>query len=230
MRTSLPVIVQDREGREAQWSELTHLLDVTPFGASFSISRMIDVGRLVHLALPMPRQLRCFDHADDQYRVWALVRYAQPLPTGDAKEKFAVGVAFVGKHPPRSYHAQPEKLYEAKPLNDPAPQAAALGAGRDDAREGTRLNMPVDVMLEVINHDGSLSAMRERTVTENLSRRGASVFTTLNVARGTRVRLTSVSHQMSITAFVLANRVGADGQMRLHLKFADEQWPIEGIS
>lgn len=243
MRIALPVIVQSRESGETQWSELTHLLDVTPFGASFSSSRMIEVGRLVHLTLPMPRQLRCFDHAADQYRVWALVRYAQSLPTGaasvDEKKQFAIGVAFVGKQPPASYQVQPGKLYNANLKDDASPNTSARASvddigggegGRGEAREGTRLNMPIDVLLEVVNYDGSLSAMREQTVTENLSRRGASIFTTFNVAKGTRVRLTSANHQMSIMAFVLASRVGTDGQMRLHLKFADEQWPIEGIN
>jgi hypothetical protein len=28
----------------------------------------------LRLTLAMPRQLRCFDHVEDQYRVWSLVR------------------------------------------------------------------------------------------------------------------------------------------------------------
>jgi len=265
MRIPIPGIVQSREGSEVQWSELTRLVDVTPFGASFLISRRIDVGRLVHLTLPMPRQLRCFDHAEDQYRVWALVRYIKPLPASALtsekyKYRFAVGVAFVGKNPPGSYKLQPGTLYstnleEADSLTEGLHSAAARGSlskggqssdqdsgadstgemtgetasRRGDARDGTRLNVPVDVILEVVGYAGSISSMREHTVTENISRRGASVFTTFNVARGTRVRLTSAHHHLSINAFVLVHRIGADGLPRLHLKFTDEQWPLEGV-
>lgn len=245
MRIALPVIVQSKESAETEWSELTHLLDVTPFGASFSSSRIIEVGRLLHMTLPMPRQLRCFDHIADQYKVWALVRYVKPLPVSATvlaknREKFAIGVAFVGKNPPESYDVQPSKFYSANLEDDASSKlgirpditredASGGEATREDLRDGTRLNMPVDVVLEVIAYDGSTSVMRERTVTENISRRGASVFTTFNVAKGTRVRLTSAHYQISINAFVLARRVGADGVTRLHLKFTGEQWPLDGV-
>ncbi|MEJ7618088.1 MAG: PilZ domain-containing protein [Pyrinomonadaceae bacterium] len=245
MRIALPAIVQSKENAETEWSELTRLLDVTPFGASFSSSHLIEVGRLVHMTLPMPRQMRCFDHTADQYKVWALVRYVKPLPESAAVlakkgEKFAIGVAFVGKNPPEGHKAQPSKFYDANLQDDSSSKlgirsditrkdAGGGEATRQELREGTRLGMPVDVILEVIAYDGSISALREQTVTENISRRGASVFTALDVAKGTRVRLTSAHHQISINAFVLGRRVGADGLPRLHLKFAGEQWPLDGI-
>ncbi|MEJ7713148.1 MAG: hypothetical protein WKF84_25710 [Pyrinomonadaceae bacterium] len=70
--------------------------------------------------------------------------------------------------------------------------------------------MPVDVIVEAAGYAGPINSMREHTVTENISRRGASVFTTFNIARGTRVRLTSAHYHLSINAFVLAHRIGAD--------------------
>ena len=30
------------------------------------------------MTIPMPRQLRVFDHVEDQYRIWAIVRYMKP--------------------------------------------------------------------------------------------------------------------------------------------------------
>jgi hypothetical protein len=44
-----------------------------------SIARPIDIGRLLQLTMAMPRQLRVFDHAEDQYRVWAIVRNVKLL-------------------------------------------------------------------------------------------------------------------------------------------------------
>src|SRR5437763_15362854 len=87
------------EGANEEWTAVSRVLDLAPFGARFSLARLVDRGRLVHLTLPMPRQLRCFDHAEDQYRVWALVRNVL-VTTPDAKTelpRFELGVAFVGK-------------------------------------------------------------------------------------------------------------------------------------
>jgi hypothetical protein len=69
----------------------------------------------------------------------------------------------------------------------------------------------------------------ETTVTENISRRGAAVFTSLDVARGRFVRLTSKQYQIAVIGAVRARRTGADGITRLHLEFVDKQWPLEGI-
>ena len=48
---------------------------MTPFGAGFTLKRPTEKGRLLYMTIPMPRQLRVFDHVEDQYRIWAIVRY-----------------------------------------------------------------------------------------------------------------------------------------------------------
>lgn len=74
---------------------------------------MVEPGQLLHLLMPMPRSLRCFDHAEDQYRVWAIVRNIRWLPAReDGSPSLEVGVAFIGKHPPASYTAAPETRYD----------------------------------------------------------------------------------------------------------------------
>src|SRR5205823_8797121 len=69
VRLELPTRVVVREGPQEEWMEVTRVMNLTPFGARFSLARPVDRGRLVHLTLPMPRQLRCFNHVEDQYRV-----------------------------------------------------------------------------------------------------------------------------------------------------------------
>src|ERR1700682_6505442 len=109
----LPVRVHCRETPDFEWSEVTRLLNVTPFGAGFTIKRPTERGRLLHMTIPMPRQLRVFDHAEDQYKIWAIVRYVRPrAPSDDQTPSFEVGVAFIGKHPPASYVRDPTKRYE----------------------------------------------------------------------------------------------------------------------
>src|SRR5687768_14376718 len=91
----LPVRVQCRESPDFEWVEITRLTSVTPFGAGFTLKRPIEKGRLVHMTIPMPRQLRVFDHVEDQYRIWALVRYLRAKASPSEKTSlFEVGVAF----------------------------------------------------------------------------------------------------------------------------------------
>jgi hypothetical protein len=237
IKLTLPVRVHCRESPEHEWVELSRLLDVTPFGARFTLAHATEPGRLLHMTLPMPRQLRCFDHVEDQYRVWALVRHLKAqVPSGDreaATLRFEVGVAFTGKHPPASYIEDPSKLYAVDALSPDSNlwsvrEEEGLGGAASSRSPETRLQMPVNVRVEVFDESGEIR-MSEQTVTENISRRGAAVWTTLEVERGRFVRLTSLDQRMSLIAAVRAYRKGPDGIPRLHLEFIDRQWPLEGI-
>src|SRR5215210_8161743 len=116
LELNLPVRVHCRESADHEWVELTRLIDVTPFGARLSIARPTETGRLLHMTLPMPRQLRCFDHVEQQYRVWALVRNVKPfVKSGTTVLRFEVGVAFVGKRAPASFEIDPTKRYDVAP-------------------------------------------------------------------------------------------------------------------
>lgn len=230
----LPVRVSCRESVNEEWVEMTRLLDVTPFGARFTLTRPIEQGRLLHLTLPMPRQLRCFDYFERQYRVWALVRYVKKEAQGAPDTlRFTVGVAFIGQHPPESYADAPAKRYEiadrdASGLRTVQEQRSQANVKTNEQRLEMRLNMPIEVTVEVLNENGDI-AVSEQTVTENISRRGAAVFTTLDVTTGCFVRLTSKQFKLSVMAVIRARRSGADGIPRLHLEFMDGQFPVEGI-
>jgi len=241
IKLALPVRVHCRESKEHEWIELSRLLDVTPFGARFTLAHATEPGRLLHLTLPMPRQLRCFDHVEDQYRVWALVRHVKPheaargeaAPAPGVTLRLEVGVAFTGKHAPASYMKDPATLYVADALSPENNQWTVRedvggGGGPASRSKETRLQMAVNVRVEVFDEGGELRAS-EQTVTENISRRGAAVWTTLEVERGRFVRLTSLDHGLTLIAAVRAHRKGPDGIPRLHLEFIDRQWPLDGI-
>jgi hypothetical protein len=231
IKLALPVRVHCRESAGHDWTEMSRLVDVTPFGARFPLTRPTERGRLLHLTLPMPRQLRCFDHIEDQYRVWALVCRLSVRPEFAGEARYEVGVAFTGKHPPASYVRDPSTLYEADSISAEDNLWRLKEVERKTASqrsEQTRLQMAVNVRLEVFDAEGRVTAS-EQTVTENISRRGAAVWTTLAVERGRFVRLTSTETGLSVVAAVRASRSGADGIPRLHLEFIDRQWPLEGI-
>jgi hypothetical protein len=236
IKLALPVRVVCRESAGHEWMEMSRLVDVTPFGAGLVLTHPTEVGRLLHLTLPMPRQLRCFDHIEDQYRVWALVRRIMPRlePGSDVQLRYEIGVAFAGKNPPASYVRDPSTRYVVGSISAESNlwqvrEAETEQAGGDVSRsKETRLHMALPVRVEVFDEEGRVTAS-EQTVTENISRRGAAVWTTLKTERGRFVRLTSTDSGLSVIAAVRTVRTGPDGIPRLHLEFIDKQWPLEGL-
>jgi hypothetical protein len=223
----LPVRVYGRDSVDDEWTEISHLIDVTPFGARLRLQRPIEPGRLLRLTLPMPRPLRVFDFVEDQYRVWALVRNLKLLEPG-AGALVEIGVAFVGKHPPRSFASDPSRRYEI------APSKAGSGLWLSevlvtDKRKESRHTIPIDVLIEVFRANGEIS-QSEETVTENINRQGAAVFTTLEVTPGCFVKVSSAQYAIVRLAVVRGRRAGPDGIPRLHLEFVGSEWPLEGLS
>lgn len=221
----LPVRVRVRETRDFEWTELTRLVNVTPFGAGFTLKRPTEKGRLLHMTIPMPRQLRVFDHVEDQYRVWAIVRHLKSKIT-DTVTAFQVGVAFIGKRPPASFENEPWKRYE---ISTTAFEALAnvddLRVLGPQARAHTRHNIAVDMHVEVLDLDGALS-QTEHTVTEDISTNGATLFTTLEIPVGRFIRLSSQQYGVTVHAAVRSRSTGSDGIPRIHIEFIDRQWPL----
>ena len=229
LQLRLPVRVRFRETAEMDWSEVTRLIDVTPFGAGFTLKRPIEKGRLLHMTIPMPRQLRVFDHAEDQYKVWAVVRYVRPAASPDGKPQFEVGVAFIGKQPPRSYEGSPSKRYDvstATPGQLPTLEEwVPTELTSSDKRAATRHNIPVDMLIETLNESGQVESS-EHTVTENISEKGAAIYTTLSLSEGRFIRLSSEQFKISVYAAVRGSSMGPTGVTRIHVEFIDREWPL----
>ena len=233
---TLPVKVYCRESLDHDWTEISRLVDVTPFGARLRIKRPIETGRLLLLTMAMPRQLRCFDHVEDQYRVWSLVRNVKLLDIQATRGALLeIGVAFVGKHPPRSFNLDPARRFEiAQSSTETGMWNVREEAGQvlsevstSDKRKETRHNIPIEVLIEVFD-DKPESALSEKTVTENISRQGAAVFTSLDVSAGRFVKISSEEQGMTALAVIRSRRLGPDGIARLHLEFIGSEWPLEG--
>ena len=229
----LPVRVHCRETPDFEWTEITRLLDVTPFGAGFTLKRPTERGRLLHMTIPMPRPLRVFDHVEDQYKIWGLVRYILNAVSPDDKKTpcFEVGVAFIGKRPPLSYEEDPAKRYEiAGAMSETALSITDFDNVNpvevDTRRAHTRHNIPVTMMLETFNEKGGV-AHAENTVTENISRQGATVYSSFDAPVGRFIRLTSPEYSLAVYAVVRGRSKGSGGMPRLHVEFIDREWPVE---
>jgi hypothetical protein len=233
IRLALPARILVREAVDNEWTAMTRLVDVTPFGARFPLPRPVDIGRLLQLTAAMPRQLRVFDHVEEQYRVWAIVRNIKLLEQTTPKDPLVeVGVAFIGKRPPQSYHGNPQRRYEiAQTKLESAMWAASedsvdqlVEINTEDKRKESRQMIPVDVLIDVFEGDKLVNT--EHTVTENISRKGAAIFTAMDIGPGAFVKMTSDTYNANVLAVVRRRRLGTDGMTRLHLEFLGSEWPL----
>jgi hypothetical protein len=231
---ALPARVEVKVDSKLSWNEMTRLEDISAFGAGFKLKRPVKRGRLLVMSVPMPRQLRCYDYLEPQYRIWGLVRRCVPLGQGST-EAYAIGVAFIGKNPPGSYADNPSKLYDLATREDGGLwQLVDADITPDESdlpgylRRHTRFAIPESLLLEMLDENGDVAGS-EISVTENISLGGAAVFTSFNVEPGAFLRVKSERHNLSIISIVRGKRVGDDGISRLHLEFVDHLFPLEGI-
>ena len=225
---SLPIRVVCRESADYEWTEQTRLVDVTQFGAGFTLKRPVDVGRLIRLIIPLPTQLRCFDHTEPMYSVWSLVRHTSAIARAEQQQSvlFRIGVGFVGKQAPASYEEDPTLRYEPMPIR--VGQNTRWKLGRHSSarqRRETRLIMPLEVLVEALDEKGQ-PAMQEYTVTETLSSLGTCVPTNLDVGVGRILRITSAIDRVSVFAAIRSREIAADGIARLGLEFIGDRWPL----
>ena len=225
----LPIRVVCRETAEYEWTEKSRLIDVNQFGAGFLLTRPVEVGRLIQLIIPLPIQLRCFDHTEPLYSVWSLVRHAFAIPRAEHQQTglFRVGVGFVGKHPPRGYEQNPTLRYEALPVTmglDPMRKLAGRSSARQ--RRESRLTIPLEVLVETLDENGK-PAMQEYTVTETISSLGTCIPSNLDVGVGRILRITSAADHVSVFGVIRSRKVAADGITRLGLEFICDRWPLQ---
>jgi hypothetical protein len=226
---TLPIRVICRESFEYEWTEQTRLVDVTHFGAGFTLTRPVDVGRLIHLSMPLPQQLRCFDHHQPMYQVWGLVRHIFAIPDTGPEQPvlFRIGVAFVGKDAPQSYEEDPTIRYD--PVEITVGQKTRWKLGKrpsPNQRRETRLVIPLEVLVETLDENGNPRS-REYTVTETISSLGTCVPTSLDVNVGQVLRISSARDQVSTFAAIRSRKVAPDGVTRLGLEFIGDPWPLD---
>ena len=233
----LPVRVEVRLDKTVCWNEITRLNDISAFGAGFLLKRPIKRGRLVQLTIPMPRQLRSFDYAEPQYKIWGLVRRCIPIGDNVILPEYSIGTAFTGKKPPENYIEHPSRLYDIAHRDEEGSgfwHLADADTRSDDSnlskdlRKQTRYFIPEALRLEQVDESGNV-LFSEATVTENISLGGAAVFTTLAIDTGTFIRVTSERFDVKILSVVRSSRMGPDGITRLHLEFIDRFFPLQGI-
>jgi hypothetical protein len=219
------VKVKDEEGK--LWKEAAEVISVSPTGAGFYMKRECKAGRLVSLMLPVEPELRFYDHEKELYRVWGLVQHCHRLTDDDIG--FHVGVAFIGRNAPESYKIDPMQSYRICGMGDEGMWKVSEAAKEFKPRKDTRFYQAVDHYLAVVDAK-NVSSRGERTTTENISKHGAAVLTTLDLHVGDRVKFISEAYDFSGMAIVCNRRDGSDGKTRLSLQFVGSAFPVERLA
>jgi len=231
MKPNLQLNVRYCHGADREWEEDTRVTELTRHGAGFALSRPVEIGRLIHLALPMPQKLRAFDYLSRLYNVWALVRHVSMIrPTTPNKIRVSVGTAFIGKDPLPSFLENPTTRYGLKPTLT----KDGFWIARETPRNSGRFARPVElrhavsatVCLETINEQGELSRPEQAEMVD-VSESGAAVLTRLQSECGGFVRLSTNDEPTSMLAVVRGHNVDSRGGSVLHLEFVSGKWPLK---
>jgi len=205
--------VQGHDPDGTPWEEMTTTDDIAYGGASFQLRHPHGVGQVLLVSAPLPRNFRRYDLAETSYKTYALIRNTRTTGNGES----VVGVMFLGRIPPKGFDAKPGGRYRL-PTDPRAAKAPGSGAPPGERRRHERLQLFVNLRIK---RAGGSSVMEEQTVTENLSRGGARVFTTLPVARGETLTVTDLEGTVASEAVVRNAYVGPDRVKRLNLQFPD---------
>ena len=220
-------VVKGKDTPDSTWKEVVEVDSVSATGAGFIIPRELNVGTIVAVMLPLAAHLRCYDHDKELYRVLGLVQHCQPL-TGEGSSGYHVGVAFVGKHAPESYKENPHQNYKICGMNENGLWKITEARAPFKVRRHLRYWTGVDLYLALVDaHRDSIGG--EKTVTENISKSGAAVFSKMDVGVGQRVKFICEKYDFSGLAVVCNHQIANDGRQRLHLQFVESSFPVEKL-
>jgi hypothetical protein len=218
---SLPVRVLGYDADGTSWQELTETDDLAAGGCSFRVKRPVFRGQVLRLALPMPKRLRRFDPEEPAYRVYGIVRDAI-LEAGICR----IGVMFYGKEPPSGFEGNPSARFRLPSDEDERPAAPRPVQEEDEKpdpygrRSSERFDIFVDFFMELVDEWGAV-LQEERTVADNISKGGARVLTSRDLAKGDVIVLHEVGGVFESRAEVKDLHVGKDGIRRLNVRFLD---------
>jgi len=225
--TSIYTVVKVKENGDSFWKEVADVVSVSSSGAGFYLKRKCTVGHLVSLMMPLPAHQRSYDHDKELYSILGLVQHCHEIISAGEKS-YHVGVAFIGKHAPESYDLNPNQNYRICGMNENGLWKVKEAATAFKMRKDMRYWKSIKLYLALIDSQKALLA-GERTITENISRSGAAVISTLDVNVGDRVKFISEVYNFSGLAVVCNRQVGEDNRARLHLQFVENKFPVESI-
>lgn len=210
MKLSVPVRVQGHTQEGEAWEEMTTCEDASHGGASFNLKHVCFPGQVLLLSLPLPKNFRSYALSDASYNTYGLVRSI--LTAWPAAR---IGVMFIGRTPPKGFAENPGGRYLLPGDAPPAPK---------ERRKHKRVDVFLNLRLVIVDPTGR-TLREEQTVTENLSKGGVRVMTSLPLAKGERVVVEDLARTFRVSAEIASLFIGKDGVPRLNLHFLNGDAP-----
>lgn len=221
------IIVKAKLANDDFWKEKAALKSVSRLGAGFDIEKSCKIGQLVSLLLALPINLRVYDHEKELYRVWGLVQNCHKL-TSDHFNGYHVGVAFIGKDAPESFYENHDQSYRILGINEDGLWKIIETDREFINRRHPRFWVSIrGTLLSGTDEDGK--TLEFTTVTENISKSGASIFSETSFVVGDHVKLSLPEFEFESEAIV-RNRSGLGNTTpKIHLEFLENEFPVEKL-
>jgi hypothetical protein len=232
-RMEVPVRVYAQEADGSDWEELTAVEDASQDGASLTLRREIERGRVLHLRMPLPKSIRQYDREQPAYAIYCLVRDVRL-----AEGVWRLGVKFLSKSPPPGYLDRPWAVFalrseappepegdEARPRRPPRPETRPepqpeFGGKRQFER------FEIFVSFEVRRIEGVEEPLSGALgVAENISHGGARLKLGLELSPGQVIELHDLESDFEVRAEVRNTYMGEDGVRRVNVQFLDGKSP-----
>ena len=224
---SLDGIIQVRLSKEEIWKERIEVISVSRNGAGFTTTRPCEVGKLVLLALGMPRELRAYDESLDLYAVTGIVQYCNLFTTADGT-LYNVGVGFVGKQLPESYKANPLQNYRIAGVKDNG--LWNIREFNTDFKNRRHLRHWLSLRTNISSMRGSGGEVsRDEPMTLNVSAGGALLVTSFPASVGDKVKFACKDVDFYTLAIVRAKKMKDGEPVGLHLEFIDSEFPVKKL-
>lgn len=221
--------VKVKESSDTFWKEIVDVETYSASGAAIHVRRECRVGTLISLKIALPAHLRYHDHDRQLYRIWGLVQHCQRLSGQNGDGGYHVGVVFIGGGPPEPYLANPGRTFRICGMDTSGLWCVEPAGIEFKTRRDIRYWTEVNLYLALLNNKKDPVA-GERTITENISRGGASVVTEMQVSVGDKVKFISAEYDFSGLAVVCDRRERKNGKASLHIQFVDAKFPVEKLT
>jgi hypothetical protein len=234
-RMEIPVRVYAQEADGSDWEELTAVEDASQDGASLTLLREIERGRILHLRMPLPKSIRQYDREQPAYAIYCLVRDVKRVDG-----VWRLGVKFLAKSPPPGYLDRPWAVFALRSeAEEREAEEAEDARRRRDARPEVRPEphpelsgkrqfdrFDIFVTFEVQRIEGVEEPLSGALgVAENISHGGARLKLGLDLEPGQVIELRDVESDFEVRAEVRNTYVADDGVRRVNLQFLDGKSP-----
>jgi hypothetical protein len=207
-KLSIPARVTGHDRQNGKWHEMTETIEVSRTGVRLRLRKPVRRGTVLYLTLPLPTKLRAHGFAEQSYNVYTLVQRVEPPRQGVR----AVGVEFIGAHPPKGFIDKPWAVFRPRKW------------GGSDRRRPDREVQIEKVRIEYFD-ESMRSISQESATTENISRTGLRLSGTMAPSEFDVALISCPRLKFECMVALRSRYVGQDGFERICVQLIDKEWP-----